>query len=222
MRQVAIFINYSLQDSEIKYLDDLAVKYVELGENKSQRRVPMVDVDNFSGIYQAVCHLVETGKKQPLLLCSKTVFAIRRFAGYDAAIKDNGLEPVDELKQYITVREQKAVEEQLNKLIKQKIAFDSIIIVGDWATIGVINVLKKKKIRIPEDVSVITYDSFHWLISGIKPKLTSIRQPFAEMAEKAVHMLTNLCMNENNEIPITILKPVLEIRESTKINTESN
>lgn len=210
-----IFVNYSLDDSEINYLNDFKIKFVQLGENDSPRRIPTVDIDNFSGSYQAISHLLESGKTSPLLLYGQCQSMPGRLAGYEAALKARGLAVKNNLIQQIEGESIECAESHLSLLFKQKLAFDSILVIGDWATMGVINCLKKKRIKIPREIAVITYDSFQWIINGVKPRLTSVFQPFAQMSEHAAYMLRNLIDDPTDEIPIKILKPRLIVREST-------
>jgi LacI family transcriptional regulator len=139
----------------------------------------------------------------------------RRLAGFRNALKENGIAWNARMEIEIDGRSQEDAEDKVERLIKSGHIFDSLIVCGDWATLGAVNLLKRFEVKIPEDVAVITYDSYPWLLSGIVPRLTSVAQPFSKMGEQAVKMLIDLCSQDNDIIPITILKPILTVREST-------
>ncbi len=65
----------------------------------------------------------------------------------------------------------------------------AIYVVSDIQALGVLRALHEGGVRIPEDVAVISFDGsieseYSW------PTLTSMRQPVAEMAQAAIHALT--------------------------------
>jgi DNA-binding LacI/PurR family transcriptional regulator len=214
-----IFINYSLQDSEIVFLNNSKTKFVVMGEHRSKRRIPMVDMDNFDGPYQAVNHLLEIGRKSPVFMHSNPEtcpWTHRRLAGFREALKENGITWDARMEIEVDGLDQDDATEKMEKLIKSGYNFDSLIVCGDWATLGAVNKIKECNLRIPEDIAVITYDKCLWLLSGITPKLTFMTQPFSKMAEQAVKMLIGLFSEDSDIIPITILKPILTVRDSTK------
>jgi DNA-binding LacI/PurR family transcriptional regulator len=84
---------------------------------------------------------------------------------------------------------------------------------GDNCALGLISVVKDRKVRIPEDISIVGFDDL--LIAQIStPKLTTIRQPLKEIAEAAYKM----AVTQRDEIlrkpQKIIFKPELVIRQS--------
>lgn len=212
-----IFSDYIPRDEDLLLLETKGIKFVVLGDIAGPRRVNSVNIDNYDGAYQATKHLIDNGCTRPLFLFPQdNIFYQPRCAGYRAALAKNNIEHCPELEISISYKDEEKTAKLLSMLIKQNLAFDSIIVFGDWATIGVINTLKKYKLRIPEDISVIAYDSFTWMLTG-KLKPTSVAQPFSRMAEKAAELLYKICCEEGDDTHIIILKPLLQVRESTKI-----
>ncbi len=92
-------------------------------------------------------------------------------------------------------------------------------ITGVWAhndimAAGVMKELYKRGRSVPDDLSVIGMDDIS-LANILTPELTTIKQPFKEMTEKAVAMIT--MQKEQHVIPDRriVLEPSLIIRETT-------
>jgi len=64
----------------------------------------------------------------------------------------------------------------------------AVVCSHDLVAIGVLRALWEMGISVPSDVSVIGYDDVQWS-AIVSPALTTIRQPFAELAEKSVEVL---------------------------------
>lgn len=88
----------------------------------------------------------------------------------------------------------------------------AILCANDYMALSVCEELKKRGVRIPEDVCVSGYDDIIEAIS-FQPSLTSIRAPFEQLGEKAVEIIQNV----NNGIPqekVEYLKPFSRYRKS--------
>lgn len=212
----SIFVNYRVTDREIAYLEKRGHKFVLMGEIDSCRRAPMVDMDNFAGSYMATNHLIEMGRRRVLFLCPRDdFFSRRRQAGYRAALEENGVAYRAELDLPVSTADEKSAAITVKSLVSANAAFDAVIVYGDWATVGAVDALKALGSRIPEDVAVVSYDPYAWMLMG-NPKLTRVIQPFAKMAERAVELLMDPLENGDDETRIVIVKPVLQIAESTR------
>ena len=64
----------------------------------------------------------------------------------------------------------------------------AVVCSHDLIAIGVLRALWEMGVSVPDDVSVIGYDDVQWS-AVVSPGLTTIRQPFAELADQAVEVL---------------------------------
>jgi LacI family transcriptional regulator len=64
----------------------------------------------------------------------------------------------------------------------------AVVCSHDLIAIGVLRALWEMGVSVPADVSVIGYDDVQWS-AVVSPGLTTVRQPFAELAEQAVDVL---------------------------------
>ncbi len=85
---------------------------------------------------------------------------------------------------------------------------------NDLMAIGAMNVLIRKKIGIPQDISVIGMDNID-AAKMLVPSLTTIAQPYREMCEKAVESVISQKEGKITNKNI-VLQPELIVRETTK------
>jgi LacI family transcriptional regulator len=90
----------------------------------------------------------------------------------------------------------------------------AIFAANDDMAAGVIRVALQKGLRIPADLSVAGFDDSA-LASHVFPTLTTIRQPLARMAERAVQALIGSGNDPALEAGTVIVPSTLVIRDST-------
>ena len=81
--------------------------------------------------------------------------------------------------------------ETISDEIKRKFSsldVTAVVCSHDLIAIGLLRALWEMGISVPGEVSVVGYDDVQWS-AVVSPGLTTIRQPFAELAERAVEFL---------------------------------
>lgn len=90
----------------------------------------------------------------------------------------------------------------------------AVIAMNDLVAIGIVAGLQEKGLTVPGDISVIGIDDIN--VAGMmSPALTTLRQPFREMAEAAVDALNTRMDNPAMPNKGMIFKPQLILRAST-------
>jgi len=90
--------------------------------------------------------------------------------------------------------------EALEKLINKKIKFDAVFALNDLLAMGCYQAAKENKKNIPKDFSIIGFDNSITSIN-LKPSLSSLQLPIAEMTSKAVqHIFDDKSYDENFKI----------------------
>lgn len=151
--------------------------------------VPKVIVDDFQGAHKITEHIIETGKKRIAHLGGPDNLLIsrKRKEGYLAALKKHGIAidqeliiPYDLLLDKVNIF--------VNHLINLPNPPDAIFAINDPTAIKVIEFLKSKKIRIPEDIAIAGFsnDSYSAII---EPSLTTMSQPVHEIGKVAAELL---------------------------------
>ncbi len=116
-----------------------------------------------------------------------------------------------------------AYENALGWISSWNQAPEAIIAFSDDLAMGLINALKTKGYRVPEDISVIGYDDIAF--SGLfNPPLTTIRQNKVAIAESAAEMLLSLINDElplgDSSVKVRRIPVQLVVRESTRHKKE--
>jgi LacI family transcriptional regulator len=112
------------------------------------------------------------------------------------------------------------------QLLKRNLDITAIIAVNDYTAIGVLQALKESDIRVPEDISLISFDNTVYAQSS-NPSLTSLSSPVFTIGAKAVEYIVR-----QKETPAEHRKKIVErfpmelvIRESTApclLNSDQN
>jgi DNA-binding LacI/PurR family transcriptional regulator len=179
--------------------------------------VPKVVVDDYDGAFRAVEHLIKIGKKRIAHLAGPDNLSIsrRRLNGYYAALRKYNI-PVDEelIISYDLTMEK--VKIYINHLLNLPKPPDALFAINDPTAIEAMQVIKKRGLRIPEDIAVIGFSNDQ-LSELIEPSLTTIAQPVYKIGETAAELLLNLIKTDISLWkPITKTMPTeLVIRKST-------
>lgn len=172
-------------------LDDTSIPIVLVDRHLDGKNFCSVTVDNMTGAYQAVKHLLETGHKR-IGVCTipETISTGReRLAGYRRALEEFGMavDPALVRTTSFTVDESYA---QTLRLFEQDNPPDAIFATNHSAVIGVLKALKSLGKSVPEEVAVVGFDDHPWM-SLLDPPLTTVSQPMYELGVRATEMLIN-------------------------------
>lgn len=180
-----------------------------------------VRIDTADGIRQSVAHLLERGRQRIGMLLSHSgdEFMTYRQAGYDAEFASRGL-AID--KRLIWSAESasglpdpETLDRAIERLLERGKA-DAIIAADDVWAVRLIQRLKARGYRVPDDVAVVGYDNLD-LATVIEPLLTTVDQQHAEYAEAAIDMLMKVTGRAEvaDADRVRVIRPKLIVREST-------
>lgn len=152
--------------------------------------IPCIASDNFAGGQMAAEKLADLGCKNVAFLrigSSLTNEPNKRKAGFENGCLARNLpyqmkilqdgDPFSEFETFLT-----------EHMREGKLEFDGIFCVTDLIAYKVIKILKKLRIRVPEDVQVIGYDGVRMFGDG-EYVCSTIVQPVREIAEMCVELL---------------------------------
>jgi LacI family transcriptional regulator len=213
-----IIVNREYDAEMDRYLTEIGIPFVYLiffGRNSS-KQVNTVDTNNFLGGYLATQHLLDLGHKSIITISSYWGEFDDRTAGYRTALQERGIEF---RQNYVLIGNCHYADGY--ELTRSNLALfsDATAIFGqcDLLAIGAMNALQDNGIKVPDDISVIGFDGME--IGNIcRPELTSIAQPFEDLAKVAVEKLLDI-VNTPGKKSVqakTFLQPHLVIRESTR------
>jgi len=180
--------------------------------------VPKVIVDDYEGAYRAVEHLIKRKKKRIAHLAGPDNLAIsvRRLRGYRDALRKYNI-PIDEeliIPYDLTIEK---VKIYVNHLLRLDNPPDAIFCINDTTAIEAIQVVKKKGLRIPEDIAIVGFSN-DYVSAFIDPPLTTVAQPVKEIGGTAARLLIDQIEKESTDAKsavVKVLKTELVVRKSS-------
>ena len=176
-------------------------------------------INDYESAFTATKHLIKTGCKRigHIAGSQKTTIFKDRLEGYKAALKKFKI-PVDE--RLIMYTNDLSYEEGVlsaKKYLQLPELPDGIFCANDYTAVSVIQVFRKKEIKIPQQVAIVGFSNYP-ISRIIEPNLTTINDRAFQMGEASTKLLIRR-IEESNDIidsEIITLKTELIIRESTK------
>ncbi|TDV16433.1 LacI family DNA-binding transcriptional regulator [Paraburkholderia caballeronis] len=177
---------------EALHLDALAaanIPVVVIDQRGTLSRFPSVSVDNYGGACMAVEHLVQLGHKRIAFLGGgDTIEGVRdRERGYHDTLARSGLAHDPSLVATGDLSQMTAFDVTFG-LLNHAAPPTAIFTANDQSAFGVIAAVREAGLRVPDDISVIGFDDIP-MAEQFHPALTTVRQPFQQMASSAVNTL---------------------------------
>ncbi|MGW7520741.1 LacI family DNA-binding transcriptional regulator [Streptomyces sp. NPDC054796] len=176
---------------------------------------PTVGASNWAGGLAATEHLLGLGHRRiglvagpQRLLCSRA-----RADGYRTALESAGISADDAL----VVRGDFYHESGFTgcqKLMDLADPPTAIFASSDQMAMGAIEALRRRGLRVPDDVSVVGFDDLPEM-RWASPPLTTVRQPLAEMGKVAARTVLRLAREEELDSPRVELATELIVRASS-------
>jgi LacI family transcriptional regulator len=182
---------------------------------QTQIHTSKVMQDDYNGAFEAVEHLIENGYRKIAHLSGPHGFALteNRAQGYRDALEKHNL-PAKEQWTIHSGFSQQDGEADMEKLFRLREKPDAIFAVNDRKAIGAMLSLKKRNIKIGEQVGVIgfTNDPISSLIS---PGLSTMAEPALEIGTKSCELLIQHITKKDFLSKEVVLPGTLMIRESS-------
>jgi len=215
-----ILVSIAKGTTDFSHFEELKKKKIPLvffDRTNGMLDVPSVIINDYKGAYSATEHLIKQGYKTIAHVSGQQHLKVfrDRLDGYKDALKHYGREIDD---QYIYPGNisiecgKKAVDYYLG--LPQPP--DAVFAVEDYTALGVIQRLKEKSIKIPEEFGIVGFanESFGEYIT---PALSTVDQQTVQMGQEAFGLLVDL-INGNviaDIKPKVVLEPVLYCRRSS-------
>ena len=177
--------------------------------------IPAVSAAHAAGARAAVEHLLGLGHRRIGAITGPPAWmaTTERLQGYKGALAAAGVMP-DPALIIQSNFETAGGESAARRLLAAKERPTAIFAFNDNAAVGVLNVARELRLRVPEDLSVVGFDDSEQA-AIVTPALTTVRQPLAEMGRMAVSLLLRMLENQRVEGLKVELATRLVIREST-------
>jgi DNA-binding LacI/PurR family transcriptional regulator len=175
-----------------------------------------VIVDDYTGSYKAVKHLIDAGCKRIAHLATSQELLIgrNRKSGYIQALKDNGIEVDEEI--ILRCDTDQHAKKCIPYLLSLEKKIDGIFAVNDLTAITAMSIIKRSGYSIPDDIAIAGFSNSVYSYMT-DPPLTTIEQQGFMMGQKAAQMLIERIQSDVDiETRVEQIRTELIIRGSTQ------
>jgi LacI family transcriptional regulator len=177
---------------------------------------PAVGAANWQGGFTATEYLIKLGHQRIGFITGWMDLgcALDRLDGYRSALRTNHIPDAPELIYEGTFFQPDGFN-GASILLDLPNPPTAIFASNDVMAMGVMDAIRQRGLRVPDDVSVIGFDDIPQA-SLIRPALTTVRQPLEKMGRVATQMLLELLSKSQKKIGRIELPTELIIRDSCK------
>ena len=212
-------------DALIMHAEALSDEYL-LELNQSKLPVALVNrqveglpeactsLDNEKGGYLATRHLLELGHKDIAYISGPTdkCDASLRLEGHKRALSEAGL-PINPQLIFNGDYSEEDGKIGLLELMARDMPFTALVCANDWMASGAISCARDLGMSLPQDLSIVGFDDVVFA-HHVFPRLTTVSNPIAEMAEMSAKYILNKVYGQANNVQL-YFEPSLVVREST-------
>lgn len=191
------------------------IPFVLIDRSFDELEANSVVVDNYTGAYKAVEHLIDNGHQRIAIIqgLPNTYTNTARVKGYQEALTHHHI-PIDSR---LIVGDDFRQE---NGYIETKLLLNlekpptALFTTSDLITLGALQAMYEEHLKIPQDISIVAFDDVDFAPYLIAP-LTVVQQPKELMGEIAVKLLIDdIKARGKSEKKRIVLKPELIVRKS--------
>ena len=199
-----ILLATEMKYEDFKPFEELRIPLVVLDTYYESLKYDCVLINNFQGAYQAASYLIRKCKSQPGYLRSSYPIGNfnERADGFYKAIRDNGMSASKSQVLSLTPSMEGAYDDMMELLENGEELSRCYFADNDLIAAGAMKAIKKRGIRIPEDVSIIGFDNMP-LCTYVEPSLSTINVPKQYMGQQAVQRLVHL-LESKEHFPIKL------------------
>jgi len=192
------------------------VPYIVLDRTMEVEEAPTIKLDNYSAGVLAASHLLELGHQKFACISGPLKIKIcrERLSGFLDTLGKKDLKIRKEFIQEGDFKIEGGRKAMENLLVFPRDEYPTaIFIMNDLMAFGAIQIAKEKGLSLPEDISIVGLDNIP-LSEVFSPPLTTVAQPFDEMAKEGVNLLLKLIENKKIRKKLIVIQPKLIIRSS--------
>ncbi|TQS45649.1 LacI family DNA-binding transcriptional regulator [Cryptosporangium phraense] len=207
---------FSQADAEHSHYERLAARrlpVVLVNAGIERLRFPRVSCDDGVAVAQALGHLRSLGHERIGLLLGSAdhIPSQRKLAEFRQRATEIELKHPPEFIQNAMFSVEGG-QAAANKLIDRGVT--GIICASDVLALGAVRAARRRRLRVPEDLSVVGYDDSAFM-TCTDPPLTTVRQPIEAMGRAAVELLANQIRGISVAPDELLFEPELVVRAST-------
>jgi len=191
------------------------IPHVVIGRPNIESRMCWIDTDNHLSGEQAAQHLLDLGHTNIAIVNGKAddMISWRRLLGAKRVYKENGVDiaPAQVIQTTSSITDgARAVK----KLLHMNPRPTAVICANNPLALGVLQELQNRGIRVPEDMALITYDSYPFAMFS-EPAMTAVDINMYDMGQEAARLVLRKMRHPEAQIQSYTTMPTLIQRETT-------
>lgn len=197
-------------------LDEKEIPFVMINAMYKELEPSYVIMDDCKGAYIAAKYLLQLGHQRIAGIFKKDdLQGVYRKKGFIKALREYKISLNDVLiGEYNTGDTESYTYYFTEEILKQKDRITAVLCYNEEMAMKVIDVIYNNDLKIPDDISLLTFDDSVLATTG-GLRLTTIRHPKKELGKKAAQQLFNM-INFTTHKPTYIYEPELVVRSSCK------
>jgi DNA-binding LacI/PurR family transcriptional regulator len=201
-----VLLYSKIEDKVLMYLQERGIPFVVIGKPfKHVEEITHVDNDNFRATKEVTEYLIQLGHDHIAFVGGNLnlVVTVERLLGYEKALREAGIPLNDD---YIVHEEflREGGQEAVRELLSLKIPPTALVVADDLMALGVLNTLDELGIKVPEDISIISFNNV--LVSEMsRPPLTSVDINIFDLGFEAARSLIQKIENPKEPIKRIII-----------------
>ena len=197
------------------YISRESIPHIVIGRPNFDNRLCWIDTDNCLSGELAARHLAELGYKEFCFVGGRAddMISWRRLQGVRQALQEMGLDLPHEhvLQSHSTLADGARA---IKKLLRMKPRPQAVICANNPIALGLMQALQSKDIRVPEDMALITFDSYPFSMFT-EPPMTVVDINMYEMGQEAGRLVLHKFRHPATQIQTYITTPSLVCRGTT-------
>lgn len=216
MADGVLYMSNSLEENILELIKKLEFPMVLVETKDEEEKLHSVTIDNLKAAFDATEYLIKKGNKNIAYIGlheDMANAAALRYKGYKTALKNNNIQLNKNLVYFGGMKVNDGYE-GINKILQNE-KIDAVFCADDEIAMGVINALRDKNIKVPEDIDVMGFNNIY-SSNVFYPKLTTVSQPMYDMGSVGMRMLIKIINKDSLEQQHYVLKHEIIERDSCK------
>lgn len=215
---IASMANETVDLAHYEKIKAAGIPLITFDRGENDLNVDYIGIDDYNSSHIIVDHLVEQGCKRIAHIggFKRTRIYNNRIRGYIDALKKHNL-PLDKellIESNLTKEDGRLKMQDLLNLENRP---DAVYVAGDYAALGVLELIKEQNISIPDEIALVGFGNEPFT-DMVSPKITSVNQHSYEIGRIAAK--TFLEYKDQDQLNQTLKKNILEaeliVRASSK------
>ncbi|MGA2866398.1 MAG: LacI family DNA-binding transcriptional regulator [Verrucomicrobiota bacterium] len=214
-----VFIPGNLPRANYESIRTWKIPVVAVDRSPGELEVDLVCSNNREGTRQAVNHLLSLGYKEIALLNGPEGINVtqERLGGYQDALRSAGVAVRESFVIHSDFRQVGGYAAMARFLDLAKPP-RAVVVANNLMTLGALQAIHERGIRIPEELAVVCFDDMPWATS-LRPPLTAVAQPAEELGRTAAQLLLERLKDPKRLVRQVVLPTRLMVRASCGART---